>query len=196
MKTPARIVIIVVALALIGVLVYTAVSDRIFYFNQQLTPDTVVYVEGDGFSFPFYYYSNTATAVSIFHRLGQVENGLVPVQIEVRPKDRFLVQKMQLEISPIEPSTALVLENGSSRIEYEYQRTDIGTSVILDFPELDRYDPAAISFTLWLDMTALDASTPDKLTMEISLTVYENSIFKLVKYDGWTAVQIDISSAS
>ncbi len=195
MKTPARIVIIVVALALIGALVYTAASDRIFYFNQQLTPDSVVYVEGDGFSFPFYYYGNAATAVSVFHRVGQAQNGLVPVQVDVRPKDRFLVKEMHLEISPVVPSTALILENGSSRIKYEYQRTDIGTSVMLDFPELDIYDPATISFTFWLDMASLDASTPDKLTMEISLTVYEDSVFKLTKYDGWTAVQIDIPPA-
>jgi len=195
MSASTRVLVIVTGMALLGVLIFAAASDRIFFANQQLTPDTVVYTERDGFAFPFYKdSSNAVTVATVFHRVDQKQDGKLPVLFEVIPRRRYLLDTMHLELSPVIPPAAMLLENtgGGAPFPYEHRRTDTGSSVILDFPELDEYVPATISFTFWLDTAALDPTTPEKLTLDILFTTHEDSVFKLIKYSGKIAIQIAI----
>jgi len=174
----------------IAILLLASASDKIFFVNQQLTPDTVVYTEKDGYAFLFYKDGVAVKMATVLHSVGPADGNLVPILFQVIPRDKYQVDSLHLELSPLQPASALVLadpEGGTTPV-YDYTRTDSGSTVILDFPDLGPQDPATITLNFWLDMSLLDPATPDKLLLDITFSMHEKSILKIVRYNAKIAI--------
>lgn len=65
----------------IVVLLCVAVSDKVFFVNQQLTPDTVVYTEKDGYAFLFYKDGVAVKMATVLHSVGTADGNLVPISL-------------------------------------------------------------------------------------------------------------------
>jgi hypothetical protein len=198
MSRSGKVWAVVLALIAVTALLYIAASDKIFFVNQQLTPDTVVYTERDGFAFPFYKDGVAVTVATVYHRVSPEYNDIVPILFELIPRDKYRFDSLHLEFLDLMPALALMLENpeDGSPPAYNYSRSDSGSTVLLDFPGFDSADPATITINFWLDMSVLDPATPDKLTLDIAFTLHEDSILKIVKYSAKIAIQVDIPSAA
>ena len=196
MNQAVKLGAIAFVLIAITALLFAAASDRIFFVNQQLTPDTVVYTEEDGYAFPFYKDGIAVKVATVFHSVGSVDGNLAPILFQVIPRDKYQIDSLHLEFSTLQPASALVLEDpeGGPPPSYNYTRTDSGSTVILDFPDLGSQDPATITLNFWLDMSVLDPATPDKLILDITFSLHEESILKIVRYNAKIAIQVTIPS--
>ncbi len=192
MNRTVQIGVIAFIVVVVGILIYAAASGSIFFANQELTPDTVVYVEEDGFAFPFYKDGTATKAVTVFHSVGEEDSGLVPVLFQVIPKEGYRIDSLYLEINPLQPASALLLEE----TDYEYQRADSDSKVVLSFHDLDSQPSETITLDFQVDMSLLDASTPEELFLYIALTMHEDSVFKLVSYDADITINLVIPSAA
>ena len=187
-----------IAFVLIAItaLIFAAASDKIFFVDQQLTPDTVVYTEEDGYAFPFYKDGVAVKVATVFHSVGPAVDNLVPILFQVIPRDKYRVDSLHLEFSTLQPASALVLEDpeGGPPPAYNYTRTDSDSTVTLDFPDMGSQGPATITLNFWLDMSVLDPATPDKLILDITFSLHEESILKIVRYNAKIAIQVAIPS--
>ena len=203
MNRAVKLGAIAFVLIAVTVLLYTAASGSIFFVGQQLTPDTVVYTEKDGYAFPFYKDGNASNekavkVATIFHSVETGDGDLAPILFQVIPRDGYQVDSLHLELRLLQPPSALLLENpeGDSSPPYDYTRTDLDSSVVLDFPDLDSRASETISLDFWLDMTAIDPATPEQLLLDIAFTIHEGSILKIVRYSGSVTICLEIPSTA
>ena len=196
MSRAVKLGAVALVLIAIAVLLFAAASDKIFFVNQQLTPDTVVYTEEDGYAFLFYKDGVAVKMATVLHSVGPADGNLVPILFQVIPRDKYQVDSLHLEFSTLQPASALVLEDpeGGPPPAYKYTRTDSDSTVILEFPDLGSQDPATITLNFWLDMSVLDPATPDKLILDITFSLHEESILKIVRYNAKIAIQVAIPS--
>ena len=81
-----------------------------------------------------------------------------------------------------------------ANLTHFYTRNDHNSTVVIDFPKLDTDASETIKIDSWLDLSEMDTITEDKLLV-ISFSVYEESIFKIVKYEANSALNLDIPFA-
>ena len=198
MNRAVKLGAIAFVLIAVTVLLYTAASGSIFFVDQQLTPDTVVYTEKDGYVFPFYKDGTAVKVASVFHSVEPGDGNLAPILFQVIPRDGYQVDSLHLELRPLQPSSALLLENpeGDSSPPYDYTRTDHDSSVVLDFPALESRASETVSLNFWLDLSAIDPATPEQLLLDIALTMHEDSILKIISYNASVTIQLEIPSTA
>lgn len=196
MNRVVKLSIIKLFLVAIAVLLYAAASGDVFFVNQKLTPDDSVYIEEDGFAFHFYKDGTAVKVATAFHSVGAGDGNLAPVLFQMIPRDDYRVDSLRLAIRLLQPTSALLLENPEtdSSLPYDYTRTDYDSEVILDFSGLDSQPSETINLDLWLDMAVIDPATPEQLLLDISFTIHEDSILKIVKYSGTITIQLEILS--
>jgi len=175
-------------LAAVIVLIVLAASGSFFFVNQWLESATAVYIEDDGYAFHFYKDNTAVTVVTAFHRVGEVVDGQAPVLVEIIPHEGYKIDSLYLEISQLQPPQALTLVDS----DYEFERTDYEKAVGFGFPGLGAEPSETLSLGFNLDVASLDAATPEKISLFISVTAHENSVFKLVKYSGSTTIQVEV----
>jgi hypothetical protein len=182
----------------VTVLLYTAASDSIFFVAQRLTPDNAVYDMENGYEFYFYKDGTAVKVVTIFHNVEQGDGNLAPIIFQVLPKDRYEVDSLHLEFKMLQPTSALILENpeGGTSIPFIYTRSDYDSSVVLDFPNLASQGSETVTLNFWLDLLEIEPATPDKLILDITFTMHEESILKIVRYNANIAIQLDVPSTS
>ncbi len=183
-------------LVAITILLYIAASDKIFFVEQKLTPDDVVYDVKNGYEFYFYKDGTTVKAATIFHNIEQGGGNLARIIFRILPKDNFEVDSLRLEFKMLQPPSALILENpeGDSSLPFIYTRTDYDSSAVLYFPDLGPEGSETVTINFWLDLLEIDPSTPDKLMLDITFSMHEESILKIVRYNAQEAIQLDIPS--
>ncbi len=196
MNRAVKLGAITLALIAITVLLYTAASGSIFFVDQQLTPDTVVYTERDGYVFPFYKDGTAVKVATVFHSVEPGDGNLAPILFQVIPRDGYRVDSLHLELRLLQPPSALLLENpeGDLSPPYDYTRTDLDSSVVLDFPVLDSRASETITLNFWLDLSAIDPSTPEQLLLDIAFAMHEESILKIVRYNASITIQLEVPS--
>jgi len=196
MSWTVKLGVIAAVLVVLTILLYTAVSDNIFFVEQKLTPADVVYDVKNGYEFYFYKDGTTVKVATIFHNIEQGSENLAPIIFQLLPKDKYKVDSLHLELKMLQPSSALILENpeGGPSIPFIYTRTNYDSSVVLDFPDLGSQGSGTITLHLWLDLLEIDPTVPDQLILDIAFSMHEESILKIVRYNANAAIQLDISS--
>ena len=193
MNRAVKLGVVAFVLIAVTVLLYTAASGSIFFVNQKLAPDTVVYAEKDGYAFPFYK-DGTASdekavkMATVFHSLGTVEDNLAPILFQVIPRDGYQIDSLHLELRLLQPPSALLLEDPG----FDYTRTDYDTVIILDFPYLDSRASETVNLNFWLDLSAVAPTTPEQLLLDIAFSMHEDSILKIVKYNTSVTIQLEV----
>jgi hypothetical protein len=189
MQRTLRWLAISLPLVAVVVLLVLAASNSFFFISQRLTPATAVFIEGEGFDFHFYRdNSNAVTVVNVFHSVGEPAHGHSRVVIEVTPHERYQIDTLRLEISQLVPPQALTI----TEADFEYERIDYEEAVAFVVNGTDIQLGQKLRFVCDLDVGSLDAATPDKVSLFIAVTAYENSVLKLVKYSGSSTIQIQV----
>lgn len=188
-----------IALVLISVTVFLciAASGSIFFVNQELTPDTVVYEEEDGYAFYFYKDGGAGDEkavkmATIFHSMGTGDGNLAPVLFQIIPREGYEIDSLHLELDMLQPASALLLEEPG----FGYERNDGDSTVVLDFPELDSQPSETVTLNFWLDLAAIEPTTPEQLLLDIDLTMHEDSILKIVRYNASVTIQLEVPSSA
>ena len=182
------------ALVAVTILLYIAASDSIFFVEQRLTPDDIVYDVEDGYEFYFYKDGTAVKVATIFHNVEQGDGNLAPILFQILPRDKYEVDSLHLEFKMLQPPSALIFENadGDLSLPFIYTRTDYDSSVVLDFPDLGSYSSETITLKFWLDLPGIDPVTPDKLILDITFSMHEQSILKIVRYNANGAIQLEV----
>jgi len=180
-------------------LIYTAASDNIFFTTMRLAPDNMVTdLKGEGYELSFYMYGNADSEkkvkiATVFYNIQKSGEDLAHIIFKIIPEDSLKVDSLQLEFTMLQPTSALTLEDPDSGQSnpFIYTRTDHNTSVTLDFPKLDAETSETITIDSWLDLSEMDTITGDKLLVT-SFSMYEEGIFKIVKYEANSAINLAI----
>jgi hypothetical protein len=73
----------------------------------------------------------------------------------------------------------------------DYTRSDGDSSVILVFPHPGTAVAEAVNLDLWVDMSQLKTA-PDSSMLITSMWLQENSVFKMVKLEAYSAMQMEL----
>lgn len=203
MKRSVKIGLLTLVLIVSAVLIYTAASDNIFFTTMKLTPDSAVTdLEGEGYELSFYMYGNAESEkkvkiATIFHDIKESGDNLVHIIFEIIPEYNLEVDSLHLEFMNLQPTSAFMLENPESGQSnpFIYTRADHNTSVVLDFPKLNAEASETITINSWLDLSEMDTTTEDKLLVT-TFSIHEESVFKIVKYESNSAINLDIPSTA
>jgi hypothetical protein len=187
---------VLIALAILS---FFAVSDNIFFTTMKLKPDNVVIdLKGEGYELSFYMCGNADSEnkvkiATVFHDVEKSGENMAHIILKIIPEDHLKVDTLNLEFMMLQPTSALTLENpeDGQSIPYVYTRTGNNSSVKFDFPNLDAGTSESITIDFWLDLLEID-TTEDKLLVT-SFSIYEESVFKIVKYHANSAIEVDIS---
>ncbi|UCG54730.1 MAG: hypothetical protein JSV32_00475 [Dehalococcoidia bacterium] len=203
MKRPLKFSLVVSVLIISVALIFIALSDDVFFTAMKLkSDDAVTDLEGEGYELAFYMYGNSQSErqvkiATVFHNVAGIGDNLAHITFRLIPEDNMKVDSLHLEFMMLQPTSAFMLENpytGQSNT-YVYTRTDKDTSVILDFRKLDTKASEMIIIDSWLDTVVLEDVTEDKLLV-ISFSIFEESIFRAVRYEAYTALNIKIPDIS
>ena len=194
MSRLAKLCLVMLVLIASTILLYAAASDNIFFTTLKLTPDNVVYDVEDGYELYFYKDGMTVEVATIFHDIKQSSENLADIIFNILPKEKFKVDSLRLEFKMLQPASALMLDNpeSSQSLPFIYTRTDYDSSVALDFPDLASKTSETITINCWLNLLEIDPITKDNLILDISFSVHEESVLKIVKYGAHSAIELDI----
>jgi len=165
---------------------------------MELKPDnSVTDLEGEGYELSFYMYGNADSErqvkiATLFHKVEKSGENLAHIVLKIIPEDYLKVDTLNLEFMMLQPTSALTLENpeDGQSTPYSYTRTDNNSSVKFDFPNLDTKTSETITIDFWLDLLEID-TTEDK-PLVTSFSIYEESVFNIVKYYANSAIDVDI----
>jgi hypothetical protein len=196
MSRAVKLGAIAFVLIAVTILLYIAASDNIFFVEQNLNADKVVYDVKDGYEFHFYKDGTAVKVATIFHNVEQGDGDIAPIILKVLPRDKYKVDSLQLEFKMLEPPSALMFGNpeGDLSLPFSYTRTDYDSSVVFDFPDLGSQGAETITLNFWLDLLEIDPATPDKLILDITYSIHEKSILKIVRYSAHGAIQLKVPS--
>jgi len=198
LKSSVKFSLLALVLIVSAVLIYTAASNNIFFTTMKLSPDNMVIdLNGEGYELSFYMYGNSESEkkvkiATIFHDIKKSSDNLANIIFKIIPEDNLKVDSIHLEFMPLQPTSAFMLENpenGQSN-PFVYTRTDHSASVVIDFPNLYAGTSETITINSWLDLSEIDAT--EDIGLVTSFSIYEESIFKVVKYESISAINLDI----
>ena len=201
MRKSIKIGLIILVLVALFILIYTAISENFFFCTLNTTVDNAFTESGHGYELYFFMYGNSDSeensffkVATLFYEIEQDNDDIAHITFRLSPVDRFKVDSMNLNIYGIQPTSALILENPESgqNIPFFYERSDNISHIAIDFPDLKLGYTEPITIDFWLDLKSLHPTAEDDLTLGASFTVYDKSIFKIVKYVSNFAFQIEI----
>lgn len=198
MSKSLKISLITMALIAPAILSFFAASDNTFFTTMEIKPDSsVTDLKGGAYELSFYMYGNADSErqvkiATLFYKVERSGENFDHIILEIIPEDYLKVDTLNLEFMMFQPTSALTLENpeDGQSIPYSYTRTDNNSSVKFDFQNLDTKTSEAITTDFWIDLLNVD-STEDKV-LAISFSLYEGSVFKIVKYYANSAIDLDI----
>jgi len=198
MSRSVKLSLIAIVLIALAILSFFAASDTIFFTTMELRPDnSVTDLHGEGYELSFYMYGNADSErqvkiATLFHKVEKSGENLAHIVLKIIPEDCLKVDTLNLEFMMLQPTSALTLENpeDGQSIPYSYTRTDNNSSVKFDFPNLDTKTSETITIDFWLDLLEID-TTEDK-PLVTSFSIYEESVFNIVKYYANSAIEVDI----
>jgi len=88
---------------------------------------------------------------------------------------------VELYVNDISDAIMLKDPQTGMEIDYQYERTDGDSFVILNFPVFDTRPGEAAEIDLWLDTGALDQNVQEGLLL-LSVWIHEDSVFKIIRH--------------
>jgi len=189
-----KIITLIITGYLLLVLLVTAFSDDIFYFTQEMKPDSSVYAVDGQYEYYFHIH-NDDKAIVIDFDIEKISDELAHIILNITPKDNHRIASLVLSFDNIAPSEAFLYEDPSETYVNPYNR-EIGfgdKSVTIKYPELNSKTNEVIQLEYWIDITKL-ASADEKFTMSFSIYMHEDSLLKIWRYHAQSGVQLDINS--
>ena len=199
MSRTVKLGFVTLAIVASAILLYVAASDNFFFVSLNLTSDNTVYDVRDGYEVYFYEYGNADVdaflkVATVFYDIEQDSEDTAHITFKIAPKDKHKADSLHLEIKMLQPASALILENPETGQSppFIYTRTDYDSYVALDFPDLDSKTSDTIIIDFWLNLLEIDPAAKDNLILGISFSIFEESVFKIIKYDARIAVNLYI----
>ncbi|MDD4874677.1 MAG: hypothetical protein PHE15_06890 [Dehalococcoidales bacterium] len=189
-----KLVIFILSSYLVLALLFIALSDKVFFFTQQLKAESTVYIAGDGYEYYFYNIGSDKKAVTVYYDIEKGSEDLIHIILKLTPKIHTQIDSLFLGFENLLPSSALLLEDpsGDSTIPYSYHVTYSESVVTIDFSDFDTVTNEAIELQLWVDTTSLSSEFSGLFVMSFSMYSHEDSVFKIWRYHGQSAVQLNI----
>jgi len=189
---------VIITLIVAGtILIYTAVSDNVFFITQQLKHDDIVYDEGDRYTLHFYKDGKAVEVAEISYNINKTSSNLATITFQISHKINYKMDSLSLRFKMLKPPSALMLENieNYSPPPLISTPTDDNTCVMFNFSDLkgsegSLFETFYLSFLL--DLSEMDPMFTDKLILDTSFSMHEQSIFKILKYTDQIAVQLFI----
>jgi hypothetical protein len=189
-----KLVILIFSSYLVLTFLFTALSDKLFYFTQELKADSTVYIVDDGYEYYFYNIGSDKKAVTVFYDIEKESDNLVHIILNVTPKNHNRIDSLFLGFENLFPSSALLLEDpsGDYTIPYGYAVTYGDSTVTINFPDFDTQTIEPVKLELWIDTTKLTPGFTGPFVMSFAIYSHEDSVFKIWRYHGQSAVQLNI----
>ncbi len=200
MKKPLVFGSIALAVIAAAILLFVALSDSIFIFSVDLKSDSFVHQLNKGYELHFYGYGDADSerkfkVATVFHNIEPDGEDMAHVTVRLYSTDRFSFDRLRLEVKLLHPASALTLEDPHSGQgpALEYERTDDNMSVILEFPNPGD-DSESMDIEFWLDTASINPELIEHLVLDVSFSMHQNSIFKIVRHNAHSAVELNIPS--
>jgi hypothetical protein len=189
-----KLITMIIAGYLVMVLLFTAFSDDIFYFTQEMKADSSVYaVEGQ---YEYYFHiQNDDKSIVIDFDIEKISDELALITVNITPKDNHRISALVLNFDNIIPAEAFLYEDPSGTYVNPYNR-EIGygdKGVTINYPAMSTVTNEVVELEYWIDITKLD-SVDEKFSMSFSIYMYENSLLKIWRYHAQSGVQLDMNS--
>ena len=186
-KILALLVILIVIV--LGALLGCALSDRVYFSTLKLDAGEAVDIEGgQGIELPFYLYKDAweeykGEVLTLVHNVNNTGTGPAGLSFRLEPAYKYNIDRIQLELYVNDISDAIMLKDPQTgmEIDYQYERTDGDSFVILNFPVFDTGPGEAAEIDLWLDTGALDQNVQEGLLL-LSVWIHEDSVFKIIRH--------------
>ena len=190
---------IALVVVIVATLSYIAISDSIFFYTVDLKANSYVHKLDEGYDLYFYAYGDADSERSfkiatVFHDIKQSDGDMAHVIVRLSSIDKFRIDSLRLEVKMLNPASALILENpqNGQGLPYDYQRTDYDISVVLDFPNLDSESSESIDIDFWLDLALIEPGLKDNMTLDITFSMHQESIFKIARHNAHSAFELNI----
>ena len=199
MNWTVKLGVIAAVIVAIAILLYAAVSDNIFFIKQPLTHDNVVYDTENGYTLKFYKDGKAIELANLTYDITNGNDDLANITFQLSYKINHKIDSLNLTFKMLQPPQALMLENleGYSPPPLIRTPTDDNSSVIFCFSDLEG-SKGSLFETIYLDfslnLSQIDPLSVDQLILDISLSMHEESIFKILRYKAGVSVQLDIPS--
>jgi len=189
---------VVITLIVAGtIFIYTAVSDNVFFITQQLKHDDIVYDEGDRYTLHFFKDGKAINVAELSYAINKTSSSLATITFQISYKINYKMDSLSLRFKMLKPTSSLVLENTENYSPPPSINipTYDNSSVIFNFLDLEGSEGSVFETfytTFSLDLSEIDPTFTDKLILDISFSMHEQSIFKILKYTDQVAVQLFI----
>jgi hypothetical protein len=184
----------VVAGYLLLVLLFTAFSDSVFYFTQEMKADSTVYLNQDRYEY-YFHIQNDDKSIIVDFDIEKISDELAHITVNIHPKDNHKITSLVMSFDDIVPSEAFLYDDPSGIYVNPYNR-EIGygeNNIVIKYPDMDTQFNEVIKLEYWVDITKL-ASKDEKFAMSFSMYMNENSLLKIWRYYAHSGVQLDINS--
>ena len=189
-----KLISVVVVAYLLMVLLFTALSDSIFYFTQQMKADSTVYLNEDRYEYYFHIHNDDKSIIVDFD-IEKISDDLAHITVNIHPKDNHKITSLVMSFDNIVPSEAFLYDDPSGNYENPFNR-EIGfgeNNVVIKYPNMNTQIDQVIELEYWVDITKL-ASEDEKFSMSFTMYMHENSLLKIWRYYATSAVNLDINS--
>jgi hypothetical protein len=168
----------------------------VFYFTQELKADSTVNIVGDGYEYYFYNVGNDNKAVTVYYDFERESQNLVHIVFNLIPKNHTRIDSLSLGFNDLLPSTALLLEDpsGNYTIPYSYAANYGDSAVTINFSNFNVSTNEQVKLELWIDTTQLNPNFNGQFVMSFATYSHEDSLFKIWRYHGQSAVQLSVPS--
>jgi hypothetical protein len=176
------------------VLLFTALSDSVFYFTQQMKADSTVYLNQDRYEYYFHIHSDDKSIIVDFD-IERISSDLAHITVNIHPKDNHKITSLVMSFDNIIPSEAFLYDDPSGNYVNPYNR-EVGygeSNIVIKYPDLNTQTNEVIKLEYWVDTTKL-ASVDEKFSMSFSMYMHESSLLKIWRYYATSGVQLDINS--
>jgi len=194
---------IALVVVIVATLSYIAISDSIFFYTVDLKTDNYVHELNEGYELYFYGYGDADSdrsfkIATVFYDIKQSDGDMAHIVFRLSSIDKFKIDALRLEVNMLSPAAALILENpqNGQGLPFDYERTDYDISVALDFPNLDSENSEAIDIDFWLDLALIEPGLKDNMTLDMSFSMHQESIFKIAKHNAHSAVELNFISST
>ena len=195
MSLTVKLGVIITLVVAVTILIYTAVSDNVFFITQQLKHDDTVYDEGDRYTLHFFKDGKAINVAELSYAINKTSSNLATITFQISYKINYNMDSLSLRFKMLKPPSSLLLENTENYSPPPLINVPAhdNSSVIFNFLDLEGSEGSVFETfytTFSLDLSEIDPTFTDKLILDISFSMHEQSIFKILKYTNQIAVQL------
>ena len=177
---------------------YVAASEHIFFSTARVLYEGTAEDEEE-LSFYAYWSSYDSEykleLATLFLYMYTADDNLVHVTLRIDPQEDYRLNSLTLEIGMILPVSAVILGDPQSEQppDFDYVRTDRNGYVDLDFSAMDFKPGEAVNVDFWLDLSEVEPNIRQGTNLNVSFSLHESSVFKVLKYEADTLIDLALS---